>query len=49
MTMDDIPEFNDPKSWLVENEMKELLFVEKCDPNVMDNYGETLLNFAIKG
>lgn len=28
--------------------MKELIFVERCDPNIMDNYGQTLLNFAIK-
>jgi ankyrin repeat protein len=28
--------------------MKALLFEEHCDPNIQDNYGETLLNFAVK-
>jgi ankyrin repeat protein len=46
--MDDVPDFADPNAWVIKKCMKALLFEEHCDPNIQDNYGETLLNFAVK-
>lgn len=48
MTMDDVPEFLQPNTWVLKQCLHLLLNQERCDPNIHDNYGETLLNFAIK-
>lgn len=46
--MDEVPDFIDPNSWVLNKCMDFLVNKEQCDPNIMDNYGEKLLNFAIK-
>lgn len=46
--VENIKEFNSPDAWILEECLRILLQEEKCDPNVMDNYGEILLNMAIQ-
>ena len=47
-TLTDIPYFTNPSRWILNDCMTNLLVKQHCNPNVYDNYGETLLNFAIK-
>lgn len=46
--MHDPPYFTNPNQWILNDCMQNLLERQQCNPNVLDNYGETLLNFAIK-
>lgn len=46
--MQSIPYFTNPHQWILDECMRNLLEKQRCSPDVVDNYGETLINFAIK-
>ena len=45
--LQNIPDFINPDGWPLQFCMKSLIEDENCDPNIEDNYGETLINMAI--
>lgn len=46
--LDFVPDFTNPNAWTLKECFTMLLYDEKCDPNLRDNYGQTLMNMAIK-
>ena len=43
----DCPVFTSPDAWMLRECFEKLFFEEKCNPNIKDNSGETLLNATI--
>lgn len=43
-----VPYFTNPNQWILNDCMKNLLELQNCSPDIIDNYGETLINYAIK-
>lgn len=48
LCVDSVPEFTNPNQWALSECMENLLFKQRLNPNIHDNYGESLLNYAIR-